>query len=353
MQKRNYTIDLLRFLAAFGVALFHFNESIPYIDNWYRNLIKMGNVGVPVFFVISGYCILLTASRSKNAMDFLTRRLFRIMPTYWLSLIIVLVVVIAQKLITGYNSLTLLPKDFISISTVLTLLTDPFSKVPTINWVYWSLTYELFFYLVITISLYFSKHFRLPFLLLISFLALVIPVVPHGPLFFLQHWPTFALGLGVFLLYNKQDSKYEILGILLIAISLASITKNFLLSGQIAYSLAALIGTLLIILSHHIRLKNNLSSKLGDYSYAVYLIHVPVGVYLIGALKTQNIQKNILLNVIFDLLTYAIVSCISFLIFKFIESPIIQKGKLISKKYFLNPKHNKQVLILEIDTISH
>ncbi|MBC7913692.1 MAG: acyltransferase [Pyrinomonadaceae bacterium] len=353
MGNRNYIIDLLRFLAALSVALFHFNESIPYTDNWYRNLIKIGYLGVPVFFVISGYCILLTASRSKNASDFLIKRLFRIMPAYWFSLLIVLFVVIIQTLITGYNSITLLPKDIISISAVLTLLTDPFTSIPTINWVYWSLTYELFFYFVVTFSLFFSKSFTLPFLIFISLLSLIIPSESNGPLFFLYHWPTFALGLGVYLLYHKQDSKHWTFCILIFAITLISLTKTFLLSGQITYVAAALIGALLIVLSHHIKLNNNLFSKLGDYSYAIYLIHVPIGVYLIGALKTQDIQKKILLNILFDLLTYAIVFSISFLIFKYIESPFIQKGKLISKKYFFNPKNSKQALKLEIDTIPH
>lgn len=82
IKERNYTIDLLRFFAATMVVFFYFNETVPFIDNYYRTIVKFGWLGVPVFFVISGYCILLTANTSKNGFDFLIRRLFRIFPSY-------------------------------------------------------------------------------------------------------------------------------------------------------------------------------------------------------------------------------------------------------------------------------
>lgn len=341
VQNRNYTIDLLRFVAAVWVALFHFNQPIPHIDNWYRNLVKMGFLGVPIFFVISGYCIMLTATRSKCAVDFLIKRLFRIFPAYWLSILIVLAVVIFQKVTTGFNSVTVLPKDFVGISAVLTLLTRPFSSIPTINWVYWSLTYELFFYFIITISLSFRKNLELPFLLFVSILALIIPSVPQGILFFLDNWPFFALGLGVYLFYNKQHSNQRSSGILLIAISIITLAKNFLWSSHIAYCAAGIMATLIIIVSHHIAIKKNILSKLGDYSYAVYLIHVPIGCYFLGAFKNQNIQNNIFLNMIFDFFTYVFISYLAHLIFKYIERPAIQLGRNISKKYFIQSYRNE------------
>lgn len=61
--KQNQTIDFLRFFAAFIVCIFHFNESLDQADNWYRNLAKLGWIGVPIFFVISGYCIEMTTQK--------------------------------------------------------------------------------------------------------------------------------------------------------------------------------------------------------------------------------------------------------------------------------------------------
>jgi hypothetical protein len=50
MTNRNYLIDLLRFLAAVWVALFHFNGMIAFQNNWYFEIAYKGYLGVPVFF---------------------------------------------------------------------------------------------------------------------------------------------------------------------------------------------------------------------------------------------------------------------------------------------------------------
>ena len=42
MKGRNYTIDILCFLKASCAILFHLNELVKYIDNTYRNAVKLG-----------------------------------------------------------------------------------------------------------------------------------------------------------------------------------------------------------------------------------------------------------------------------------------------------------------------
>ncbi|RYE53878.1 MAG: acyltransferase, partial [Sphingobacteriales bacterium] len=91
MREDREFIYILRFLLASMVALFHFNQSNIPVDNWYRNVINFGWLGVPVFFVISGYYIAVSATNCKTARDFAVKRLFRIFPAYWISLIIVLI----------------------------------------------------------------------------------------------------------------------------------------------------------------------------------------------------------------------------------------------------------------------
>ena len=76
------------------------------IDRWLRGGLVTCltlNLGAPLFFVISGYCIAssLVSSRRKGTSPtrFLARRLWRIFPPYWASvLIIALVVVILDRL---------------------------------------------------------------------------------------------------------------------------------------------------------------------------------------------------------------------------------------------------------------
>lgn len=334
--KKNHFIDLLRFLSALWVAFYHFNQPIIYIDNWYRNFLKLGHLGVPVFFVISGYCVVLSAHNSRDWLDFTIRRIFRIFPPYLISLVVVMIVVLSLKILTGYNSVAILPKNLPGILLTLTLLTSPFSHVQGINWVYWSLTCEILFYLMISISLLFPSKYRTLFLILISMLSLLLPVYAVGPLFFLKYWPTFALGIGI---YMFQAERNRFLSLLFITINSLAMVKIFLLDNQTLYFFAAVISFLLISLSLKYKLRNNVFSKLGDYSYSVYLLHVPLGAYLMGHYKSLAIQHNLLLNIIFDIASYAVTLFIAYLAFKFVELPSIQIGKAFSQK--INPKKVK------------
>lgn len=327
--KRNHTIDLLRFLSAFFVAMYHFNQPISYLDNWYRNLLKLGYLGVPVFFVISGYSIILSASRSKGRGDFLTRRIFRIFPPYYTSLLIVLLTIMLFKAINGVNDIAVFPKTITGISATLLLLTSPFSSVPVINWVYWTLTYELFFYIVAAGCLFLPRKLPLIAQLSISVAALTLPVYPSGPLFFLKYWPLFSLGMTIFYFNNKA---YGLWPVLLAAVNISGLVRLFLLAGGAPTFAATLLTALLILISLKKDIKDNLFSRLGDLSYSMYLLHVPIGIYLLGQLKSKMIQEHILYNLLFDLFCYLVVLSISFFSFRLIEKPAIRFGKSLAKK---------------------
>ncbi len=88
-------IDTLRFFAALGVLVAHWLHFIPWIDR-----LKLGFIGVDLFFVISGFLIshqLLKlkdktqhskTSLVKALFSFLTRRSLRIFPLYYFVLIL-------------------------------------------------------------------------------------------------------------------------------------------------------------------------------------------------------------------------------------------------------------------------
>jgi len=323
---RNHLIDLLRFIAATWVALFHFNETVNIQENWYRYILKLGYLGVPIFFVISGYCIMIASEHATSAKDFIIRRFFRIFPVFWFSMGVVFIAVAFSIGINGYNSVTKLPSDISSIILSIFLLTTPFSKVEVINWVYWSLTYEIFFYLIIWLYLCLPNKIRYPWLLIISILAIFIPKHEHWFFFFVKHWPAFLLGIGIYLLSLKKDYNR---GSLLLGFAIVGLVYN--VSHQQYYQIACLLTVFSIWIGEHILLKENFFTKLGDYSYAIYLIHVPIGVYIFGSIKQMDfIQKHIVLNIIWDLFLYTIIIGIAKYIFIKIEKPFILIGKKLS-----------------------
>ena len=95
MQKANtshhfYELDVLRFLAAFSVLLFHLAFRrwnldkvgfTPYPE--ISHITKYGYLGVDMFFLISGFVILLSASK-RDATSFLISRASRLYPAYWI-----------------------------------------------------------------------------------------------------------------------------------------------------------------------------------------------------------------------------------------------------------------------------
>jgi peptidoglycan/LPS O-acetylase OafA/YrhL len=331
VKEYNYTIDILRFFAACVVVLFHFNEPFSGINTIYAQVVKYGWLGVPVFFTISGYCILLSAKHSKTSLDFLMRRIFRIFPAFWFSLTIVAFVVLFQIVFYGQNSVTLLPKTAADIVKTITLLTKPFGTTPTINWVYWSLTVELFFYLVVFVGLAISKK-TLYFTIAVTALALVISPNLSIFLFWIPHWFYFSLGSTIF--FYREQSYAKLPTFLLIILSLIGLYK-FQYPLNATYFVTAVLSSFLIFFSFNFKQNESKLTQLGDLSYSIYLLHVPIGVYIYCNLKTNWILNNSLYSFLFDITGLALISVFSFFVYRYIEKPSISIGKRLSKKIFI------------------
>ena len=106
---RNISLQVLRGIAALLVLVFHaayFTSqklTAPWMAEW---TIRLGFLGVMVFFVLSGF-LMEAAVRRYSVGMFLMHRFLRLFPTYWL------VVLLAQWLHhqdnVGFAAMTLLP----------------------------------------------------------------------------------------------------------------------------------------------------------------------------------------------------------------------------------------------------
>ncbi len=96
---RFYEIDLLRFLAALSVVIYHYTfraygvgnlSPIPYLEM--SRFTRYGYLGVELFFIISGYVILLSV-QGKTVRQFFISRVQRLYPAFWVACTLTFLVV--------------------------------------------------------------------------------------------------------------------------------------------------------------------------------------------------------------------------------------------------------------------
>jgi len=159
--KRLSELDVLRGVAALSVFCYHYH------------LFKYGYLGVHLFFIISGFVILMTAENSRNASQFFVNRILRLLPVYWLCVSIAFGV--------RYFS-----NEAVGVKMYLVNLTmlQEFLGVEKIDGVYWTLAEEWIFYGIIIVLLAASNAKKnvvvILFLLLLAFCGLLIDETATG-----------------------------------------------------------------------------------------------------------------------------------------------------------------------------
>ncbi|HVJ52742.1 MAG TPA: acyltransferase [Aliidongia sp.] len=133
-------IETGRGIAAMLVVLYHTGRHFGkvYGPSWLSDLFQFGHAGVDFFFVISGFIILYThdkdVGRPARLGHYLQRRFTRIMPTYWVALL----VTVALSVAGGHA----LPAPFPAFWS--TFLLPSFDE-PLLG-VAWTLQHEIVFY---------------------------------------------------------------------------------------------------------------------------------------------------------------------------------------------------------------
>ena len=104
--------------------------------------------------------------------------------------------------------------------------------------------------------------------------------------------------LGYALYKLIDNDKNLLMNILLLVVAAA----GTILKHQSAIYLSICFLTVVLIFQDSRKpLKNNIFSRMGDFSYSVYLLHVPIGIYLLGFIKNMPVvQHSIVLNILCD-----------------------------------------------------
>lgn len=172
LRARVNEIDLLRFLAALSVVVYHYAfrgyaadglSSMPYAP--LAPLAKYGYLGVELFFMISGFVVLMTAAASENVRDFIISRVVRLYPAFWACCTITYLVTVGFG---APGAVTL--NQFLVNLTMLSGL----SKFQPIDGAYWSLLVEIRFYALVGVVIAIGRIRQAQALLIVWLLGCVV-----------------------------------------------------------------------------------------------------------------------------------------------------------------------------------
>lgn len=330
---RFYEIDLLRFLAALAVVFYHYtywwHARTGYSASHFVEIgrvTKYGYLGVELFFIISGYVVLLSA-QGKTVRQFFLSRITRLYPAYWAAC--TLTFLTAYFWGVGPASLYL-HAGIAQYGANMTMLHDFVGFTP-IDGAYWSLTIEITFYFLVSLLIGYRLMQHIDWFL-IGWLAYA--AIPHiartgtgfSMLFFPNYAPYFAAGILFYLLQQPQGRslrRYTLLTTAYLLSIWCSTSHAQILSTTFKDEFSPMVVTCMItlffILFYLVSTRKINFSRYswlawpGAITYPLYLIHSHIG-YNIFFRFGHLFNKYILLSI-----TILFMLIIAFLIHVFIE----------------------------------
>ena len=281
------TVQALRALAALMVVLYHVESGI---NGWFAPRVALpsataGAAGVDLFFLISGFIMVVT-SRGLSAGEFMTRRLIRIVPLYWLSTFVFLAAAFVLPQREG--------QDHSIAATLTSLLFIPYARpdgaIQPLNPVGWTLNYEMFFYVLFALGLSFARNamVRVVGTALVAIVllgALVRPDLPAAATL-LRFWADpivleFLAGMAVARLYLSGFRIGAPAASLLALLAFATFILAAMSAEPHGFGRLVLWGgpALLLLLAAVLGPDLPLPRPvilLGDASYSLYLFHLPI-----------------------------------------------------------------------------
>lgn len=326
MNKRLFELDAIRGIAAVMVVLYHYSFRYGQLYDYQVAPIfsfPHGNLGVQLFFMVSGFVIFMTLDKVTDIRDFIVSRLSRLYPAYWFAVMLTFVIV---RIFT-------LPGREVRIKYAVQNLTmvHAWFSIPNVDGVYWTLAVELSFYALMCI-LFVTK--LLPKIELVSWLWLVAMAVYAFLIAnqiievqrnirvtrLLDHGNLFIAGMMFYkLMHQPGKSPYYILFFALVI--------EYFIHRDVALWITVYFGIFWAFTKGYL---GSLAVKplvyLGSISYSLYLVHQNIGYVII-----QNLEKyELATSVSIILVPFIINIVIASLMYSFIEKPTM---RLIRKKW--------------------
>jgi len=368
LESRLKELDGVRGLAILMVMAFHIVRRADYLtDNAFlhslTNLVQIGWAGVDLFFVLSGFLITSILLRSKGKpryfTNFYARRILRIFPLYYVAIAVVLFFIPVLDKNTGVRTQALWP----------------FFAIYQQNWLYvslpepslflgitWSLAIEEQFYMVWPTIVHFFSRKQLAFIgigiIVFSLLARIVLLQTaynwfSPPRFFyygtVTRFEGLVLGAIIALAFEADVWKQMLAKVAWPVLGLSAVLLGAIMMGKavnpistnyplalFGYTLLAFFGGALVVLvttqpeNQPLRkiFRNTLLEFFGKYSYALYLLHMPVALILLNVMVEAGRKSGA------AWLTYVFVSFAGTILVALLSWNILEKHALGLKRFF-------------------
>lgn len=344
LKRRIVSIQVGRGLAALVVVLAHLhNVELKYFYTHFLDSFQFGVLGVDLFFVISGVVISSVAlgkfGSAPNALNFIYNRLARIFPVYWVYSAVVFAAFLYDPLWINANSghqVDVLP-SFLLIPT----------SHPMLIMQGWTLTFELYFYVVFALLLLFPGRWAKYVLVLWGALEIALRLYTHdvgSPIVQILMSPLifeFMAGCVIYWIYSRARL-HPSAGVILVTLSLVWFGWLYVLTLRFhgfnqdwiehsivlrpefygVFAAMFLLGLVELERTNLIRFSQPFA-KLGDWSYSIYLSHLIV-IELFGRMFVHLVGAGPYVMLAVVAVTLPAVILVGYLSFRLVETPLLR-----------------------------
>jgi exopolysaccharide production protein ExoZ len=345
LNERVESLDYLRGIMAVSVMMYHYSSWSGFVLESSTFLGKLGIYAVSIFYILSGLSLAIVyKGRINQKVDFFkfwAKRLFRIVPLFWVVLTSVIFLEYFKYLFVGGEIQFSLEKIFLNYSLLFSFF-YPDAYIPTGAW---SIGNEIVFYLILPFLLFLNKKsslFLYFFWLIAFFFALYFSFYVFDQSDDLvNQWSDYVNPLnqcflfvsGVLIGHFKRCSFNRVFGCVFLFILVATFMFIPVEGGliMIVSGLERIVFSFLCVFFVFVLYNLNFVFKgvlhsclkfLGDCCYSIYLFHpvVAIPVVVIG----YKLNMNPILLYSFSVPLTLLISWVSF---RYIESYFIRLGR--------------------------